>query len=226
MKKVITILMVLLALGSVAFAKAGFTVSVGGSYDFVNSRIIDETTGKATDDYVRGHALGIGAGVTYNFSDHFLAYYDGSFGFILGEDINVEDVSNFSMSISTTHHAGVAYDFNMDQLDLEVGAGVAFSYAGVVGAYKGAEYEADTATIGISSFGAGLYGKVGYKFSDAFSVGITVHPDFMFASADVFAASKTTKEDYATTTKSTTVSVAGAGFAFKCNAIVGVTFAF
>jgi len=225
MKKTITILMILLALGSVAFAKAGFTVSVGGSYDFVNSRGVDED-GQATDNYLRGHAFGIGAGVTYNFSDNFLVYYDGSFGFIAGEKVDIEDVSDFTLSISTTHHAGVAYDFNMDQLDLEVGAGVAFSYAGVVGSAKENPQNYETATIGISSFGAGLYGKVGYKLSEGFSVGLTVHPDFMFTSADVIAYSSSEKEGKTTHTTTETYSIAGSAFAFKCSAIVGVTFAF
>ena len=224
MKKVITILMVLLALGSVAFAKAGFTVSVGGSYDFVNSRGVDED-GEATDNYLRGHAFGVAAGVTYNFSDHFLAYYDGSIGFIAGAEMDIKDPKNYSVQISTTHHAGVAYDFNMDKLDLQVGAGLAFSYAGLFGSYKEGD-TTTTLTLGISSFGAGLYGKVGYKFSDSFSVGLTVHPDFMFVSADVISTAATETQGKATYTTTETVSVGGTAFAFKCNAAVGVTFKF
>lgn len=224
MKKVLTILIILLALGTVAFAKAGFTVSVGGSYDFVNSRVVDEE-GKATDDYLRGHAFGIAAGVTYNFSDHFLAYYDGSLGFIAGTDIDYHGADNFSASISTAHHVGVAYDFNMDKLDLQVGAGFAFSYAGVVGTGN-IEGKTGTMTIGIASFGAGLYANVGYKLSEGISVGLTVHPDLMFASADVFSVSETKTEGKATITETVTEAVGGAAFSFKCNAAVGVTFKF
>ena len=224
MKKVITILMVLLALGTVAFAKGGFTVSVGGSYDFVNARSVDEE-GKATDNYLRGHAFGVAAGVTYNFSEHFLAYYDGSFGFIAGLDNDIKDAKDYSLNISTTHHAGVGYDFNMDKLDLQVGAGLAFSYAGVVatGSVGGTT---GTLTIGVSSLGVGLYGKVGYKLSEGFSVGLTVHPDLMFISADVISATETETQGKATHTTTDTVSVGGTAFAFKCNAAVGVTFKF
>lgn len=224
MKKALTILMILLALGSVAFAKAGFTVSVGGSYDFVNSRLVDEE-GKATDDYLRGHAFGIAAGVTYNFSDHFLAYYDGTFGIVAGQEFNYEDLQDFTVTIATTHHAGVAYDFNLDKLDLQVGAGLALSYAGIFGTGK-IEGQTGSMTIGIASFGAGLYANVGYKLSEGISVGLTVHPDLMFASADVFSVSETRTEGKATITETVTEAVGGAAFSFKCNAAVGVTFKF
>lgn len=224
MKKVLTVLIILLALGTVAFAKAGFTVSVGGSYDFVNARAVDEE-GEATDNYLRGHAFGVAAGVTYNFSDHFLAYYDGSFGFVAGQEFDYEDLTDFTVTIATTHHAGVAYDFNMDKLDLQVGAGLAFSYAGIFGTGK-VDETTGSMTIGVSSFGVGLYGKVGYKLSEGFSVGLTVHPDLMFISADVISATETETKGKATHTTTDTVSVGGAAFAFKCNAAVGVTFKF
>ncbi len=217
--------MILLALCSVAFAKAGFTVSAGASYDFVNQRAVDEN-GEALDAYLRGHAFGVAAGVTYNFSDHFLAYYDGSIGFIAGTDFDYKNPDNFSVQISTTHHAGVAYDFNMDKLDLQVGAGLAYSYAGLFATYKD-ENVSTSATVGISSFGAGLYGKVGYKFSEGFSVGLTVHPDFMFISSDVVSIATSEKEGTAGThTTTETHSVGGSAFAFKCTAAVGVTFMF
>lgn len=224
MKKALTILMILLALGSVAFAKGGFTVSVGGSYDFVNLKAVD-FDGEATDKYFRGHAFGVAAGVTYNFSDHFLAYYDGTFGIVAGQEFNYEDLQDFTVTIATTHHAGVGYDFNLDKLDLQVGAGLALSYAGIFGTGK-VEDTTGSMTIGISSVGLGLYGKVGYKLSEGFSVGLTVHPDFMFVSADVASATETETIGKATQTTTQTLSIGGAAFSFKCNAAVGVTFKF
>ena len=224
MKKTITILMILLALGSVAFAKGGFTVSVGGSYDFVNLRSVDQT-GETTDNYFRGHAFGVAAGVTYNFSDHFLAYYDGSLGLVAGQEVDYEDLQDFTVTIATTHHAGVGYDFNMDKLDLQVGAGLALSYAGIFGTGK-VDDTTGSMTIGISTFGVGLYGKVGYKLSEGFSVGLTVHPDLMFVSANVISATETEVEGKMTHTTTETLSVGGVAFSFKCNAAVGVTFKF
>jgi hypothetical protein len=224
MKKALTILMILLALGSVAFAKGGFTVSVGGSYDFVNLKAVD-FDGEATDEYFRGHAFGVAAGVTYNFSDHFLAYYDGSLGLVAGQEFDYEGLDNFTVTIATTHHAGVGYDFNMDKLDLQVGAGLALSYAGIFGTGNVGD-TTGSMTIGISSFGVGLYGKVGYKLSEGFSVGLTVHPDFMFVSADVASATETKTVGKATQTTTQTLSIGGTAFSFKCNAAVGVTFKF
>ena len=81
MKKVLVDLFVLLALGTSVFAKQGFTLRGGFSYDFVNVKTAESAGDVYSDKIWRANAFGAEFGVTYNFSDSFLVYGDSSVGF-------------------------------------------------------------------------------------------------------------------------------------------------
>ena len=235
MKKVLVIMMILLAVTTTAvFAKQGFTLRGGFSYDFVNVKAADSATDTRAGKIWRANAFGAEFGVTYNFSDSFLVYGDSSVGFFNKFKIGDEEVSKKDFDklffFAQTSHAGAAYDFDFDSaLDLQVGGGLAVEYARMA--------LADTTTIdsktitnkvefGVMSIGFGLYANVGYSLSDRVSVTATVHPDFMIVSNNVSSMTNTTTEDKTSVSETYTWVTVGAAFSFKFNASVGVTFKF
>ena len=229
MKKFIAILLVLLALGTVAFAKEGFTLRGGFSYDFVNIKTADSEG--APSETWRANALGVELGVTYNFSDTFLVYYDTTLGFYnkfkAGDKEWTKDEYEKMSFLSTAEHLGAAYDIDLGNgLDLEVGGGLAIEYARITGSEQVTDTTSISGELGVFTFGFGLYGNISYNFSDKIAVSATVHPDFMVISSNVVTISDSTIEDKTITTTSTTVMTFGAAFSFKFNASLGVTFKF
>jgi len=238
MKKVLTVLFVLLALTTVAFAKQGFTLRGGFSYDLVNIKVPSEDNNGVN---WKANAFGAEVGVTYNFTDKFLAYYDTTLGFYstfkLGEqEVKKEDYEKTAF-LSSANHAGVAYSMDMKNgLELAFGAGLAMEYARIAGwdveeaidpiiGKKVSMTESDE--FGIVSLGFGLYANVGYAFSDKLSVSATVHPDFMIFSSLVANESKTyTLDDKTSYSESQTFTYVGTGTSVKVNASVGLTFKF
>ena len=237
MKKVLVIMMILLAVTTTAvFAKEGFTLRGGFSYDFINVKVPDLIGSTDTSAFWRAHALGAEFGVTYNFSDSFLVYADTTLGFynsfeLGGKEVKKDDDEKIFF-LGTAEHVGAAYDFDFGSaLDLQVGGGLAVEYARSSEAttVKSSEYtKTTTDSFGVLGLGFGLYANVGYSLSDRVSITATVHPDFMVVSSYVgahtesisYPESKIVKEETETILKMDT------GFSFKFNASVGVTFKF
>jgi len=237
MKKVLVILMVLLAVTTTAvFAKQGFTLRGGFSYDFVNVKIPKIIGLFGDDTYWRANALGAEFGVTYNFSDSFLVYADTTLGFYgkfkVGDEEIKKDDDEKVFFLGTAEHAGVAYDFDFGSaLDLQVGGGFAAEYARATQATTttaGTVTTTETNSIGVLALGVGLYANVGYKLSDRVAITATVHPDFMFVSSFVGAdtTSISDSESKVVSEVTHTTLILDTAFSFKFNASVGVTFQF
>ena len=234
MKKVLVIMMILLAVtASAVFAKEGFTLRGGFSYDFINSKIPDNVGILEKDAYWRAHAFGAEFGVTYNFSDSFLVYGDTTIGFYntfkVGDHEAKKDEGEKALYLGTANHVGAAYDFDFDSaLDLQVGGGLAMEFARVTETEKIDDYTNNTDTIGILSFGFGLYANVGYSLSDRVSITATLHPDFMIVSSIVVQDTTTTTfaDSKAVFQDTDTWMLFDTAFSFKFNASVGVTFKF
>jgi len=232
MKKVLVIMMILLAVTTTAvFAKEGFTLRGGFSYDYINVKIPSLI---GADPHVawKANALGAEFGVTYNFSDSFLVYADTTLGFYnkfyIGEEEHKRDDGEKIFFLGTAEHVGAAYDFDFGSaLDLQVGAGLAMEYARMTESSV-IEDKTFTEQRGVLALGVGLYANVGYSLSDRVSITATVHPDFLFVSSTVRNYSETetypdTKVVYQDTK---TWMKIDAAFSFKFNASVGVTFQF
>ena len=238
MKKVLIIMMVLLAVTTTAvFAKQGFTLRGGFSYDFVNVKTAktDSPVDPLNDKVWRANALGAEFGVTYNFSDKFLVYGDSSVGFynkftIGGEEVDKPEGTDKVFFVAQTSHVGAAYDFDFNSaLDLQVGGGLAVEYARMT--FTDSDKEGDetisaSLQYGVMALGFGLYANVGYSLSDKVSITATVHPDFLIVSSNVLTTTTTTTEDKNVHQVTTTDMALGATFSFKFNASVGVTFKF
>jgi len=230
MKKVLAVLFVLLALGTVAFAKGGFTLRGGFSYDFVNVR---EASEEGDGDYWRAHAFGAEVGITYDFTDNFLVYYDQTLGFFgkfsIGDaEYDKKDFDKCAF-MSSANHVGAAYRLNMKSgIDLSVGAGLAFEYIRIALAdYDETEKIYQTFEWGVVSLGLGLYANAGYALSDKMSVSLTVHPDVMFFSSNVISSGESEQITERTTrTESETYSTVGPAVSFKGSACLGITFKF
>lgn len=229
--------MILLAVTTTAvFAKQGFTLRGGFSYDFINVKIPDVIGIHESDAYWRANALGAEFGVTYNFSDSFLVYADTTIGFYntfkIGNDEIKKDGDEKILFLGTANHVGAAYDFDFGSaLDLQVGGGLAMEYA------RAEETTTETAgditatntfSNGVLALGFGLYANVGYSFSDRVSVTATLHPDFMVLSSFVYSETNTTtSSDSKIVDQITETSmIIDTAFSFKFNASVGVTFKF
>ena len=236
MKKVLVIMMILLAVTTTAvFAKEGFTLRGGFSYDFVNVKI-PKLTGNEDDAYWRAHAFGAEFGVTYNFSDSFLVYADTTLGFYgkfkVGDEEIKKEGDEKVFFLGTAEHVGAAYDFDFGSaLDLQVGAGFAAEYARaqkVEATTAGTITETETDSIGVLALGVGLYANVGYSISDRVSITATFHPDFMFVSSYVANEVVTVTDSESKVVHETTMTtmIMDAAFSFKFNASVGVTFKF
>ena len=230
MKKVLVVLFVLLALGTVAFAKQGFTLRGSFVYDFVNQRSAESSAPDHKATNWRANAFGTEFGVTYNFSDKFQIYADSSIGFYnkykIGDTEFTNNYRDKVVFLANGEHAGVAFNIALDQkMDLQVGGGIAYENARVTGSETSGD---TTASIeyGIFSIGVGLYANFDYKFSDRFGLAVTVHPDLMFLSGDHVDISTSTIKDKTVTRESTTDTTFGTGVSFKFNAAVGVKFAF
>ena len=237
MKKVLVIMMILLAVTTTAvFAKEGFTLRGGFSYDFINVKVPDILKIETKDAYWRAHALGAEFGVTYNFSDSFLVYADTTLGFYntfeLGGVPVKKDGDEKVFFLGTAEHVGAAYDFDFGSaLDLQVGGGLAVEYARATQATTkkiGETTITETESLGVLGLGFGLYANVGYSLSDRVSITATVHPDFMVVSSYVFATTVSTSdpETKVVHEKTDTTLKMDTGFSFKFNASVGVTFKF
>ncbi len=237
MKKVLVIVMILLAVTTTAvFAKQGFTLRGGFSYDFVNVKAADSETDINAGKIWRANAFGAEFGVTYNFSDSFLVYGDSSVGFfnkfkIGDKEVTKEDYDKLFF-FAQTSHAGAAYDFDFDSaLDLQVGGGLAVEYTKMVltdTEKAGTTTETSQMEYGVMAVGFGLYANVGYSLSDRVSITATVHPDFMVVSSYVAAHTKSISDPETKIVEEHTDTVLkmDAGFSFKFNASVGVTFKF
>jgi len=232
MKKVLIIMMILLAVtASAVFAKEGFTLRGGFSYDFINVKI-PSLIGAEPHIAWKANAFGAEFGVTYNFSDNFLVYGDTTLGFYnkfyIGDAEHKREDGEKIFFLGTAEHVGAAYDFDFDSaLDLQVGGGFAMEYA------RTSESTVDedlttTEQLGVLALGVGLYANVGYNLSDRVAITATFHPDFMFVSSavrhytetDSDPDTKVVHEDTETWMKIDTA------FSFKFNASVGVTFKF
>ena len=235
MKKVLVIMMILLAVTTTAvFAKQGFTLRGGFSYDFVNVKTAESAGDVYSDKIWRANAFGAEFGVTYNFSDSFLVYGDSSVGFYnkfkIGDDEITKEGFEKLFFFAQTSHAGAAYDFDFDSaLDLQVGGGLAIEYARMVLTDTNkseSESELFQSEYGVVAVGFGLYANVGYSFSDRVSVTATVHPDFLIVSNNVTSITNTDTKDKTSESISITKVTVGTAFSFKFNASVGVTFKF
>ena len=226
MKKAIVILLVLLTLGTAAFA-GGFTLRGGFAYDNVTLKASDNdgTTWKT-------NSFGAEFGITYNFSDKFQIYADTGFGFFNKYKINDTERSTEGVDkaafITSTDHAGAAFNINVNKnIDIQLGAGFAFEYARAVTTKKVSEKVSTSGEIGIYGIGVGLYANVDFKVSEKFALSLTAHPDFMFVSG--YTASTSTTEVLSDTMvhelTDSMVTVGGA-FSFKFNASVGAKFMF
>ena len=234
MKKVLVVLFVLLALGTFAFAKQGFTVRGGIGYDFVNIKAVPSEDGSIArpDDAIwRANAFGTEFALTYNFSDTIQLYTDTTLGFYnkfkIG-DYEIKKGDNDKMSfLATAEHTGIAYNINLGKnMDLQVGGGIAMEYARVTASSTNPLNEKETIGLeaGIFSFGVGLYANFDYSFSERVAVSATVHPDIMFISADHMEASTSTIQDKSVATVTNSLTTFGASASFKFSAAVGVTF--
>ena len=237
MKKVLVIMMILLAVTTTAvFAKEGFTLRGGFSYDFINIKVPEIIGTLDKDAYWRANAFGAEFGVTYNFSDSFLVYADTTLGFYnsfkIGQKEYKKDGDEKIFYLGTAEHVGAAYDFDFGSaLDLQVGGGLAVEYARASEATTTKTSEAtktETYSFGVLGLGFGLYANVGYSLSDRVSITATVHPDFMVVSSYVAAHTESTSYPESKVVEETTNTVLkmDAGFSFKFNASVGVTFKF
>ena len=237
MKKVLVILMILLAVTTTAvFAKQGFALRGGFSYDFINVKLPEIIGTLDKDAYWRANALGAEFGVTYNFSDSFLVYADTTLGFYgkfkVGNQEIKKDDDEKVFFLGTAEHVGAAYDFDFGSaLDLQVGGGLAVEYARASEATTTKSSEETTTvtnSFGVLGLGFGLYANVGYSLSDRVSITATVHPDFMVVSSYVAAYTESTSypESKVVEEHTDTVLKMDAGFSFKFNASVGVTFQF
>jgi len=237
MKKVLIIMMILLAVtASAVFAKEGFTLRGGFSYDFVNVKVPNILGPLDKDTYWRAHALGAEFGVTYNFSDSFLVYGDTTLGFYntykLGDVEVKKDDDEKIFFLGTAEHVGVAYDFDFGSaLDLQVGGGLAVEYARSSEATTektSVSTKTTTVSRGVLALGFGLYANVGYSLSDRVSITATVHPDFMVVSSYVYNEIETLSVPDSKLVHQTTETdmIMDAAFSFKFNASVGVTFKF
>ena len=237
MKKVLVIMIILLAVTTTAvFAKEGFTLRGGFSYDFINVKLPQIIGILDKDAYWRANAFGAEFGVTYNFSDSFLVYADTTLGFYntfeLGGVPVKKDGDEKVFFLGTAEHVGAAYDFDFDSaLDLQVGGGLAVEYARASEATTTKSSEETTTvteSFGVLTLGFGLYANVGYSLSDRVSITATVHPDFMVVSSYVFATTVSTSdpETKVVHEKTDTTLKMDTGFSFKFNASVGVTFKF
>ena len=236
MKKVLVVLFVLLALGTFAFAKQGFTVRGGIGYDFVNIKAVPSEDGSIArpDDAIwRANAFGTEFALTYNFSDTIQLYTDTTLGFYnkfkIG-DYEIKKGDNDKMSfLATAEHTGIAYNINLGKnMDLQVGGGIAMEYARVTASSTNPLNEKETIGLeaGIFSFGVGLYANFDYSFSEKLALAVTVHPDVMFISADHVNETTSHIEDKTVVTNTTSLTTFGAATSFKFNAAVGVKFAF
>ena len=236
MKKVLVIMMILLAVTTTAvFAKEGFTLRGGFSYDFVNVKF-PELIGGDKNMFWRANALGAEFGVTYNFSDSFLVYGDTTLGFYnkfkIGDTEYKKDDDEKIFYLGTAEHVGVAYAFDFgNALDLQVGGGLAMEYA------RATETDTEkvgdititnTETVGVLGIGFGLYANVGYSISEKISISATLHPDFMVVSSAVVtnSGSQTIPDSKVIHQETDTYMIIDAAFSFKFNASVGVTFKF
>ena len=239
MKKVLVIMMILLAVTTTAvFAKEGFTLRGGFSYDFINSKLPNLIGKLDENSYWRAHALGAEFGVTYNFSDSFLVYGDTTLGFYntfkLGNTEVKKDADEKIFYLGTAEHVGAAYDFDFDSaLDLQVGGGLAVEYARASEATTtklngGKTTKTVTESFGVLTLGFGLYANVGYSLSDRVSITATVHPDFMVVSSYVYHETTSISDSDSKAVHETTETdmIMDAAFSFKFNASVGVTFKF
>ena len=235
MKKVLVIMMILLAVTTTAvFAKQGFTLRGGFSYDFVNVKAAESETDINAGKFWRANAFGAEFGVTYNFSDSFLVYGDSSVGFYNKFKIGDKEVTKEGYDklffFAQTSHAGAAYDFDFDSaLDLQVGGGLAVEYAKMVltnTEKTGTKTETYEMEYGVMAVGLGLYANVGYSLSDRVSITATVHPDFMIVSNNITSITTSTTEDKTSEVDTHTFVTVGTAFSFKFNASVGVTFKF
>ena len=237
MKKVLVIMMILLAVTTTAvFAKEGFTLRGGFSYDFINVKLPEIIGTLDKDAYWRANAFGAEFGVTYNFSDSFLVYADTTLGFynsfeLGGKEVKKDDDEKIFF-LGTAEHVGAAYDFDFGSaLDLQVGGGLAVEYARSSEATTVKSSESTTTSTvsqGVLALGFGLYANVGYSLSDRVSITATVHPDFMVVSSYVYNEIETvTSPDSKIVHQDTeTTMILDAAFSFKFNASVGVTFKF
>ena len=233
MKKVLIIMMILLAVTTTAvFAKQGFTLRGGFSYDFVNVQVPALVGGQPNMAW-RANALGAEFGVTYNFSDSFLVYADTTIGFYnkftVGTQEYKRDDGEKILFLSTANHVGAAYDFDFGSaLDLQVGGGLAMEYARTQETTSPDTNTTITLSDGVLGLGFGLYANVGYSFSDRVSITATLHPDFLIVTSYVVTVSET--ESYPDTKiveqTDEIVMKIDTAFSIKFNASVGVTFKF
>ncbi|MBO4394133.1 MAG: hypothetical protein J5800_07305 [Spirochaetales bacterium] len=232
MKKIIAILLVLLALGTVAFA-GGFTLRGGIQYDFVNIKAVNSEDGSPLrpDDAIwRANAFGAEFGVTYNFSEKFLIYADTSLGFYnkfkLGDQEIKKGDSDKMSFLSTAEHFGAATVINLSKgLDLEVGGGLAMEYARVTTTDTVGDVT-NSGEVGIFALGVGIYGNLDYSLSEKVALSFTLHPDFMFISADHMTETESIVHDKTVASVTESLTTFGAAFSFKFSAALGVTFKF
>ena len=232
MKKAIVVFMVLLTLGTAAFA-GGFSVRGGFVYDFVNlksAESADENPERQDSAKWRANSFGAEFGITYDFSDKFQIYADSSIGFfnkfMIGDtEIKRGDKDNMTF-LSTSDHVGIAFNIELaDSLDLHVGGGLAFESARIA-ASKTVGDTTERMETGIFALGVGLYGDLDYKISDRFAICATVHPDLMFLSGDNI--ETTTSQVHDKTVESVIYSwtTFGGVVSFKFTASVGAKFMF
>ena len=122
MKKAIVILLVLLTLGTAAFA-GGFTLRGGFAYDLINiksAESADETPERQDNAAWKANAFGAEFGITYDFSDTTQIYADTAIGFFntlkIGDtEIKIGDRDNMSL-LSTSEHFGFAYGIKLQKI--------------------------------------------------------------------------------------------------------------
>ena len=207
------------------------TVRGGIGYDFVNLKSAESDAPGVDAKTWRANAFGAEFAVTYDFSDTFQLYVDSMLGFynkfkVGNTEYTKDNFSDKVSFLSTAEHTGVAYNIDLgNNMNLQVGAGLAFEYARITGSDNDGD-TTETAEIGIYSFGVGLYANFDYSFSEKFALAVTVHPDLMFVSGDHASFTTSTVIDNTVTTVSNSTTTFGAGTSFKFNASVGVKFAF
>ncbi|MBO4716851.1 MAG: hypothetical protein J5599_03055 [Spirochaetales bacterium] len=229
MKKVLVVLFVLLALGTFAFAKQGLALRSSFVYDFVNIKSAESDAPGVDAEIWRANAIGAEFGVSYNFSDKFLIYADSSIGFYnkfkIGDTEITKDYKDNVSFLATAEHIGAAYNIDLgNNMNLQVGGGLAMEYARVTGTTKESDEVSTSGEFGIFAFGVGLYANFDYSFSEKVAVSATVHPDIMFISADHMEASTSTIQDKSVATVTNSLTTFGASASFKFSAAVGVTF--
>lgn len=230
MKKTIAILLILLSLGTVAFAKGGLTLKGGFTYDFVNlkSAESEDVGGRQNNVFWRANAFGAEVGLTYNLSDKLIIYCDSALGFYnkltIGKVELKKDFYDKMSFLATSEHFGTARIVNLGKgLDLQVGGGFAFEYARLNASY---EY-ADTTTIvelGIFAVGVGFFGNLDYSISDKLALSFTVHPDIMFVSGDHFNTYDTFVYGSTVINDGVSMTTFGGVVSFKFNATLGLSY--